>query len=337
MPRAERAASRRRSRTAAALLCLLTLAPLADACTEREGGAPEARAAGKGVTATAAPAVSQAEARQVLSHYVKVNNQANGARDTTLLGTVEDGAVYERDKAGFQQYVTMAKEARKALAKPFRYTEVHFQLPARAPWFAAVARIDRTERHDLLVFARRGGGWKLTALVHLSESLPRKSKGPRGAAAVADAETRSGTLSPDELGDAFTDLYATGGAKEGARLARGTGPVRGALAVHRRRDEGIGRIGLRKRFAAAIPRHPVIYALRTADGGVLAVVPVAHTAQVTATRRGVDVTPSSVEAIYNPSVRERITDEQSGQIAGYLPPRGRPRVLGAAYALVNSR
>ncbi|GAB2784699.1 hypothetical protein [Streptomyces daliensis] len=350
-----------RRRGVAALLCAPALACALVSCTggpgsgdgDGDGGEAEARARASATAgATGRPLLSRKAAREVVDHYVEVNNKANARQDAKLLSTVEGGALFARSEAGYKQFDTLSKKEKEGYLVPFTYEDVSFHIPAKGDWFAATARVDHSKQRRLLVFDRTGpetaegkrGGWKLTAVAFLEEKLPRVVEGADGAAAVADTGEAPGEapLAPDRLPSAVTDLYVTGGEKAGAKLAR-TKPVRRALKIHRERDEVLAEMGVRKRFVADEPEDRRAYALRTADGGVLAVVPVAHTVELTARsgERGkggkASVTPSSAEAVYDGSARRTITDDHLGQAVAHLPPSGAPRVLGADYAMINSR
>ena len=320
------------------VVCAL-LAGSAGCSGSGQGSGSGAHASG----AAGRPFVSAGTARAVVAHYNKVNNTANRVRKKSLAATIETGSVLERTEATYAVYPTLPADQQRELAKPFRYTKVRTYVPDHGDWFAATARTNTSATPRLLVFRKEkhaGAGvhaWRLAALVGLEERLPLPAVGRRGAVATAGVRARSGTLAPAQLAAAFTDLYATGGRGPGARLDRGTRPARRALAIHRNRDEGLGHAGVTKSFAGAEPAHSAVFALRTRDGGVLAVAPAAHTVRIEARRKGVRVTPSSAEAVFDGSARARIIDEQSGQLAAALPRSGRPRVLGAAYALTGSR
>jgi hypothetical protein len=292
------------------------------------------------------PILSPDAARHVVAHYNTVNNTANRKRSESLAATIESGSVLERTEASYEVFPTLPPEQQRELEKPFAYTKVRTYIPDHGDWFAATARTNESHTPRLLVFRRKAhaGGdvdaWRLAALVGLEERMPRIDTGRRGAVTTAGSRTRSGSLAPEQLAAAFTDLYATGGSKAGADLDRGAKPVRRALRIHRERDDGLSDLGVavaRKTFSEAEPAHPAIFALRTANGGVLAVAPAAHTVRIEARRGGVRISPSSAEAAYNGSARAMVTDEQSGQLAAVLPPSGKPRVLGAAYTLIGSR
>lgn len=349
----EAAVARRRRRTpraapAVAVLALLAGSAGAAGCSGAGAGsgARDGADAGRGPAAASAkgrPILPAKAARAVVAHYNKVDNTANRERKKSLAATIETGAVLERTTADYQLYPTLPAGQQRELTKPFTYTKVRTYVPDHGDWFAATARTNTSHTPRLLVFRKQKPAatgvraWRLAALVGLEEKLPRIDTGPRGAAATVEPRVRSGRFAPEQLAAAYTDLYVTGGRKAGADLDRSTEPVRRALKIHRERDSGLGGAGVVKTFAEAEPEHPRVFALRTHGGGVLAVAPAAHTVRTEARRKGVRVTPSSAEAAYNGSARALVTDEQSGQLAAVLPPSGRPRVLGAVYALIDSR
>ena len=87
------------------------------------------------------------------------------------------------------------------------------------------------------------------------------------------------------------------------------------------------------------PAHPQVYALRLADGGVLALFPSAYTIEYLHKRfmNGGRIIPGPAEAVYNAEQRPLITDEYQGQALAALTPTGKPQVLTHRYTMVNSR
>ena len=328
-----------------AVACLSAAALALSGCTSAgsgDGGGDRKARAEATAEATGEPVLTTDAAQQVVDHYVDVNNRANARQDAELLGTVEAGPVHERSTAEYRQFATRSPKEKDEYAGAFRYEDLTFHIPSGGDWFAATARVADDGQRRILVFEKSGGGaggkdtWKMTGVVHLDEKVPEIASGSRGAAATAEPDAASGSLTPRQVTAAVADLYATGGKKTGGKLAR-TKSVQRALKIHRERDRALGKLGVRKTFVPARPEPPRVHALRTSDGGTLPVVPLAHTVRTTATRPGRSVTPSSREAVYDPDPRRTVTDTHVGQAAAYLPPTGRPRVLGTDYAMTDSR
>ncbi len=190
---------------------------------------------------------------------------------------------------------------------------------------------------SVLLFAKRNGHWRLRAALELQTGrLPRIARNDGGLATAVPATAKIGKLSADDIPAAYEDLWQTGGKKEAAALARN--PVtREARSTYRNRDEALGAQGAHKRFVPRAPRYDDSYALRTADGGVLALVPLAHEQRLRVTRPGLQITPSAEEAVYDAAPRTAILTTFHGQALAQLPRHGLPRVLAAKYALVGSR
>jgi hypothetical protein len=190
---------------------------------------------------------------------------------------------------------------------------------------------------SVLVFVKGDGRWRLRVVLELQTGrLPRIARNAEGVATAVPTAVKRGKLSADDIPAAYEDLWQTGGKKEGTGLA--ANPVtREARSTYRSRDDALGAQGARKRFVPRAPRYDDSYALRTADGGVLALVPLAHEQRLRVTRPGLQITPSAEEAVYAPAPRTAILTTFHGQALAQLPRRGLPVVLAAKYALVGSR
>ncbi|WP_443276343.1 hypothetical protein [Streptomyces sp. 8N114] len=317
------------------------------------GGAGDARGARDGDGRTSAPpgphgAVTVVQARRILHRYEKVATRADRTRDAALLAGVAAGNVLERSKAGYEQYDALPRHDRAPFAQPIRYRKPEFHIPAGASWFMVTAtRTTPSPQRTVLVFARehRAGArngkpatpWRLHAALPLQAGrLPRVATSRAGLATAVTAATKSGVLRPDDVPGTYEDLWQTGGTDEAAALAPNA-VTKEARSTYRHRNDALGAEGARRRFVPAQPRHRDSYALRTADGGVLAVVPLAHEQRLHVARPGFQLTPSDEEAVYDPAPRSTVISTFHGQALAHLPRQGRPTVLSAKYALVDSR
>ncbi|MBO8194947.1 hypothetical protein ITI46_25310 [Streptomyces oryzae] len=317
------------------------------------GGARDARGARDGDGRTGRSpgprgAVTLAQARRVLHRYEKIATRADRTRDAELLAKVAAGNVLERSKAGYRQYDALSRHDRAPFAHPTRYRKPTFHIPAGTSWFLVTAtRTAPTPQETVLVFAgerRAGGGnqhpvgsWRLHAALPLQAGrLPRIATTRAGLATEADTGSRSGALRPNDVPGTYEDLWQTGGDDEAAALAPNA-VTKEARSTYLHRDDELGAEGARRRFVPVRPRHRDSYALRTADGGVLAVVPLAHEQRLSVTRPGLQLTPSDEEAVYDPAPRSTVVSTFHGQALAHLPRNGRPAVLSAKYALVDSR
>ncbi|MET9858540.1 hypothetical protein ABZY93_04310 [Streptomyces smyrnaeus] len=182
--------------------------------------------------------------------------------------------------------------------------------------------------------------WRLRVALPLQAAgpLPRIAKTRSRLATEVDATPGSGSPRPRpyDVQRAYEDLWQTGGTDE-ARLLAPNAVTKEARSTYRHRDDELGAEGARRHFVPVSPRHRDSYALRTADGGVLAVVPLAHEQRLRVTRPDYQITPSDEEAVYDPAPRSTVISTFHGQALAHLPRQGRPAVLSAKYALVDSR
>ncbi|MFE2518417.1 hypothetical protein ACFXG9_24260 [Streptomyces mirabilis] len=66
------------------------------------------------------PALSTAQARDVITHYSKINNEANANRNRRLLDTVEDGPLYAMSVSDYTETEGLLAADRKPY-KPWSY------------------------------------------------------------------------------------------------------------------------------------------------------------------------------------------------------------------------
>jgi hypothetical protein len=308
----------------------------ADATSGTDDGEPQAAAspAPKGV-------VTVDVARATVDTYEQVNSKANKVQDSKALGTVEAGQVHEQSLADYKQFKTWSKEAQKDYAKPFTYKSREYLIPdADQSWFAVKAKASGTKAEALMVFDRVDGRFKMVATVWAEEknAIPEIAV-DRGLATAVDPSKRVGTLAPNQLSAAYEDLYETGGKNSASKLDSTTA-TKQAVKVYQDRDNGEAARWSTKKFFAAKPAHPKLYALRLADGGVLAVFPTAHTQERLLKpqyRSSFEINPNKEEAVYNPEGRSLITDEFQGQGLAVLNPKGKARVPAMEWAMVDSR
>ncbi len=290
------------------------------------GGSDSAKASG----ADAAPqgVVSRATAEKIADHYQEVNNRANAARDEKLLGTVEAGQVYAMDKATYTLYETWPKKEQKAYAKPFSYQDRQYVIPEKGTgdWFAVQAKSsDNTERSVLLVFDKVGGTYKMVlSLWADAEEIPKPALDSHGLAEAVDPGSKVGGLAPSEVGAAYTDFLETGGKKKGKALTS-TEPVENAAKTYQRSStEGAAEGRATEMFFAKSPADPSVYALRTAGGGVLALLPLAHKQESLlkeAYRSNASLVPNDEQSALGAIRGPLITDVFEGQGLAELTPK----------------
>ncbi|MFD3373690.1 MULTISPECIES: hypothetical protein [unclassified Streptomyces] len=298
-------------------------------------GAEAASSAPKGVVTVEA-------ARATVDAYEKANNEANrtrGSRGARLLGTVEGGQVHEQSLAGYEQFKTWSKKDQEEYGTGFVFTSRRYYIPDGQSWFAVRAKSSGSASEALLIFDKVGGRLKMVASVYADEktAIPEIAV-KNGLATAVDPAKRVGTLAPNQLGDAFEDLVETGGMKQGRQLATTTATKEFAQR-YANRTEGKQATFAKINHFDGKPAHPTVYALRLADGGVLALFPTSYTVEYLHKRfmNGGRIIPGPAEAVYNAERRPVVTDEYQGQALAGLAPSGKPKVITWRYSMVDSR
>ncbi|MFI6851655.1 hypothetical protein [Streptomyces sp. NPDC050416] len=264
--------------------------------------------------------VTRAAAKKIADHYQEVNNKANAARDEKLLGTVEAGQVYAMDKATYTLFETWPKKEQQAYTKPFSYQDREYVIPEKgtATWFAVRAKSSENSKNSvLMVFDKVGGTYKMVlSLWADGEEPPKLAVDRHGLAEAVDPGTKVGKLAPSDVGAAYADLLETGGKKKGKALTT-TKPVENAKQTYQRSStEGAADGKATEKFFTKPPADPSVYALRTADGGVLALFPAAHKQESLLKenyRSIADLVPNDEQSALGATRGALITDTFEGQ------------------------
>lgn len=309
------------------------------------GGAGSDGANGE-ASASAAPqgVVTEKAAAAVMDTYEKVNNKANASLDEKLLGTVEGGQVYAMDQANYRLVPTFSAKDRKAYAKPFSYQDRRDVIPAKGTgdWFAVQASSSEDKKSSvLLVFDQVDGTYKmvLSLWADSGEPFPKLAVGKGGLAQAVGSDTKVGEVAPSDVATAYEDLLATGGTKQGRNLAS-TGPVKEALKTYKSSStKGAADGAATLKFFTKTPADPSVYALRTADGGVLVLFPASHTQETLlkpAYRSNASLVPSDEQSALGATRGALITDEFQGQGVAELTPRA-ARITAIDFQHADSR
>ena len=333
-----------RARVRAARRSVITLVALgvtsAATLTGCGGGAGDAADPGASASPTPKGAVTRAQAAKIVDTYVAVNNKANATRNAKLLGTVESGQVHEQSKGDYATFATWTKTDQSDYEKPFSYQDREYYIPADEDWFAVKATASGSKTPAVLVFDKEGSSWKLMSAVYSDAPIPTIDTSNHGLATAVAPSARVGTLAADDVSPAFEDLYETGGKKAGAAISHTTDPAKDALKIYKDRTTGKLAKWATKKFFAKDPAYGRTYALRLADGGVLAVIPTAHTAEQMLKPQymsSFQITPDDEEAVYNPAKRVVITDVFQGMALATLPKSGKPSVIAYEYRMTDSK
>ncbi|MEV2234983.1 hypothetical protein AB0H69_41360 [Streptomyces phaeochromogenes] len=290
-------------------------------------------------------AVTRQEAAAIVDKYEAVNSQANAKQDEKLLGTVEGGQLLEQNTADYEQWETRTAKDQKRYATPFRYISRDYYIPAGQTWFAVKATVDDTKAVGLLIFDQLEGlGWRKVAALFPGDgkkpaALPAIDTSNHGLATAVNRTTRTGAMTPNQISAAYEDLYATGGQGGGRGLAP-TWITREATKIYKERNSGKEANFTETSFDAIDPAHQAIYALKLKDGGTLAMIPTAHTRRYELKAEFImnyTITPTNVEAIYNPAKRVSVVNEFQGMALAQLPTNGKPSLIGREYRMVDSQ
>lgn len=342
------------ARVACALTTAVALALTASCGLGEDRDDPQP--AGRTASAAHAPkgSVTKDEAKELLAGYVAANNRANATQGMSkspsalarkLLATVEGGQLLEQSIADYMTWHTQTAKEQKEYARPFYYVHPAVYAPAGERWFAVQATVDRTGWTALIIFDQvEGQGWRNVATVALgstkSDRLPSPIATDRTDLATAvNPTTRSGRLAPNQVADAFTDFFATGGTGAGQALSRSASTDQ-ALKVYKDRNKGPDSQAATKRFEPGDARHQQIYALKLRDGSTLAVVPSAHDQFYELRKEYIlraKIIPNEEEAVFNPAKRIAVIDEFQGMLLAHLPTSGKPIILSHEYRMVDSQ
>ncbi|MFG3415657.1 hypothetical protein ACGF14_26485 [Streptomyces althioticus] len=322
---------------AAAALILTACSPGSTAATDDP--APQSSPAPQGL-------LTEAAAEKIVDTFQSVNNRANAVRDAKLLGTVEAGQVYEQDSADYKLFKTWPTKEQKTYTQAFTYEDREYLIPpasSGANWFAVTSSPSddpKGNRRSLAVFDKVGDTYKLVmALWTDMKSIPKIDTDRHGFISPVDPAKKVGTLAPNEISAVYEDFFETGGKTASHKLAS-TPTTKESVRIYKVRNDGDAGTWSTTRFFAADPAHPKVYALRLENGGVLALVPTAHTEEQIlkpAYMGNFLITPSKREAVFGNTRRTVITNEYQGQAIVELPRTGKPLAHDLEYQLVDSR
>ncbi|MBU5946469.1 hypothetical protein [Streptomyces sp. PAM3C] len=245
------------------------------------------------------PALSAAHARDVITRYSKINNEANADRNRRLLDTVEDGPLYAMSVSDYTETEGLAAKDREPY-KPWSYdvASAKLYIPRLAAgqdrWFAAALSSEKGKAPSrLAVFAERPQHkrWEMVSVVDLdSQKLPDVSLDREGyATAVAANDNKQLAADADLLRTAVLDNFATGGTGTGKVFAP-TEASKRQIKVHSDAATRFGDKGTSV-FDGADNRYTDAYALKTADGGALILFSHTHTQTDAVAHSGLQINP----------------------------------------------
>ncbi|TDD36519.1 hypothetical protein E1287_10905 [Actinomadura sp. KC06] len=305
--------------------CLLAAA-LGTGCSE---GSPSSAEAEK---RAAAPALSKAQAQQVLDAYTAEANRAGRKLDRTVLPGIEADPQLSMDDASLK--------LRRVIKRPpptVRFTNTSFYIPRVSGyphWFAAGAvtgQGKRSMRHALLFTqAKAGAPWLLTANPYpTSDALSNIALDPEGFATSVDADERKGlAAAPGKVPAAHAALLTDGpGAANASLMADGaqTSETYKALKQGEKTLAGRG-VTLSSRFS---PSQYRVFALRTKDRGALVWYVLKQNEAYSSSKRGrLAVGGDLLGLVPVKAARTRMDTTVLVQYLAAVPPKGRATVTG---------
>lgn len=369
--RTRRTTSRLLVIAAAVIVCIFAVAAVAfkiantaQVTPDSPGTAVGPRAAGPGSHAQPAPAISRAEAQQVLARYTSVNNQANELAASTLpasisksdalLASIEGGSSYPMD---IGSYRFQRANPKKSPYVPFELAEATYYIPrlpssvyprwfaVRGTYIALPATAAKALGSAYLVFAQDSAGARWKDVVEpdalSGHVLPRIATDADGYATAVTTTGDSAGLSvaPGQIGR-VTATYLD-------RVA--ADPVNTAVLAEAGnltdlKDEvfwrsGEGGIPLSAGDSHSVPAGPV-FGFKTISGGALLFYTV--DAHLTLTPpAGSTISGLNIPGYYSPSSSAGLTSAEVGyieQFATYLPATGqRGRRIVADISSIASR
>ncbi|MFF0165435.1 hypothetical protein [Streptomyces prasinus] len=247
-------------------------------CAGEDAPAPARKTPSADTAAKPVPSLSAAQARDVITHYSKINNDANADRNRRLLNTVEDGALYAMSVSDYTETEGLPAADREpykawsydvANAKPY----IPRLADGQEGWFAAALSSEKGKAPSrLAVFAERPRHkrWEMVSVVDLdSQKLPDVALDREGyATAVAANGNKHLAADADLLRAAVLDNFATGGTNTGTKVFAPTKASKRQVKVHSDAATRFGDNGTSV-FDGADNRFTDAYALKTADGGAL--------------------------------------------------------------------
>ncbi|MEO3750216.1 hypothetical protein [Streptomyces sp. B6B3] len=264
------------------------------------------------------PAITPLLAEQAVDRYERISNDAHRAGDAERLAEAEAGSQLQRDTARLTK--------REALEPDAAHTDVFFEereyfIPAGGePWFlvSAVSSADPDRHQRLLTFAERGEDWKLVSALEVLEDdeVPEIELDGGDLAEAVPAEDDGLLITPAAVTEHVEETWEHRGELQGD--VWGDTPALDDLCQEAAREPEDPLIA--REYERATPEHPEVYALRTAGGGVLAIVPLGHTMTETVQGSNANLVPSEEAAVLGVSPQPSIASTFRGEAAAYLPP-----------------
>ncbi|GAA1779404.1 hypothetical protein [Actinomadura chokoriensis] len=303
--------------------CLLAAA-LSAGCSG--GGAPAEAAKAAG-----APALSKAQAQQVLTSYAAGANRAGKRLSGRHLRAIEADPQLSMDAAALKLRRAVRKRPPKLA---FSHTTFYIpRLTGYPHWFAAdtvTGEGDRALRHAMLFTqAKAGAPWLLTADPFPSApSLATIALDPDGFATPVDPGAKDLAVAPEKLPQAHAALLTSGPGASGAALLADGAKTNETYKALKQGEQTLAKRGvtLSSRFSPASYRT---YALRTKDRGAVVWYVLKQNEAYSAAKRGrLAVSGDLVGLAPAKAAKTRMDTTVLVQYLATVPPKGRATVNG---------
>jgi hypothetical protein len=284
------------------------------------------------------PALTKAQAADVLSTFVKKNNRANTEYDTELNGTIESGALGAIDQAGLKSRKEVNPNGNPDY-RPLKLTDTRYLIPEQAGWPKFFVTDSQSNRKGqgrwLFVFQREkpNGPWKASYLAVLDPSeMPSFARDEDGHVKAVPMGGGSGlTVPPQELSKRYTRYLQEGAGGDFA-------PGRHTTALRAQREKALKRTDVRNEFVdqAAQPPQYAPFGLRTKDGGALVFFASTHHHKQTLPRgHQPQIKDPLVKALMSGTPKQSVTFVRSSEQAVTVPGKRKAGASGGKVTFVS--
>lgn len=329
-PRAARTPSRR-ARLAAAVGALLLAGTACSEGTTPRAGEELGRLAPRA-------ALTRPQADAAVDRYEQIATEANRALDAGLLAQVEAGSMLQRSTARLRKAKAVSGEPQRRRRPEVSYEEREFYLPDDSEsWFlvSAVSGTDDERHQRLLTFAERGGQWKLVSALEVlaGDRVPDIAVSEAGLVTAVPADDTTGRIAPAEVGGHIEEAWEARGEPTGDALD----DTAALEDLRREAAEKHQDARIERSYRRIAPDHPEIHALRTLDGGTLAILPLGHEMVESVRDERATLVPSEEAAAFGVTAQSSITSTYHGEAAVYLPPGDRgAQLVTYEYEMTNA-
>jgi hypothetical protein len=284
--------------------------------------------------AAESPAISMADAENVVASYSQVNNKANAAHSDSLLSTIEGDSSYTMDAGAYR--FELGQSSRAAYV-PFQLTDTTYYIP-RLPqgsyprWFAVKsAYVTMADGKNLgtayVVFAQNavGAPWKdvIEPDILPGHTLPQIAVDSSGYAQGVAPDAGGLNVAPSKIGQVTAEWLDQLAANKSDSVIKDKSGNLTDLQDEVFWRSGQGGVPMDATDVHAAPAGQV-FALKTTSGGALVFYTTA--AQLTLTAANGDtISGLNIPGYYSPANSAGLTSATVGyveQFATYIPPAG---------------